>query len=196
MRKLSRILFAVATVAILALAFLSPSATVSAAPEVQRVGLVVDYVPNESISIVDKDGVQYDFTIAPDLKILPADRQTMLGVGAYVTIIAPNKVPGGKSIATGIVIHPKAPDGFKILAAPATPLSKDTPTASTEVSNATPVETATETPAGIETATPTPKGSETGTPVVTISAEQAQSIVKSFLEWLASIIRQLSTSSS
>ncbi|HXQ35392.1 MAG TPA: hypothetical protein VN843_15345, partial [Anaerolineales bacterium] len=81
-------------------------------PEVQRVGVVVAYSPGQSITIVDRRGNQYTFELASPLKIVPRHRADLLAPGAFVTIIAPNNVPGGKHIAVGIVIHPSIPPGF------------------------------------------------------------------------------------
>lgn len=89
MKKASLILLIV-----LALAMLTNMAYVEASPadqDVQRMGLVVAYTADQSITIVDRDGAQSTFTLAPNLKIVPAHRANMLGVGAYVTIIAPTE---------------------------------------------------------------------------------------------------------
>jgi hypothetical protein len=147
---------------------------------------------------VDKDGNPFTFSIAPNLKIVPAHRMDLLKVGAYVTIIAPNNVPGGKHIATGIVIHPQAPSSFPIPTFTFTPLPTNTATpteAPTETVTAT--ETSTETPTGsetpTETATVTPTATET--PAVTaLSQPASQSVVQSFIHWLASLLRQLMSS--
>src|SRR5512143_3687526 len=129
MKKVSLILLIA-----LAFAMLTNMAYVEASPasigsdqDVQRVGLVVAFTADQSITIMDRDGVQYTFTLAPNLKIVPPQRANMLGVGAYVTIIAPNNVPNGKSIATGIVIHPQPPASLPIPTFTFTPLPTDTP---------------------------------------------------------------------
>lgn len=83
-----------------------------AAPEVQHVGLVVAYTPGESITIADRDNDLYRFTLASPLKIVPPPRADQLGVGSFVTVIAPANEPNNKQTATGIVIHPSIPKGF------------------------------------------------------------------------------------
>jgi hypothetical protein len=76
------------------------------------VGSVTDYTAGQSITIVDRQGNQFTFDLDSPLKIVPAHRANLLGVGAFVTIIAPNNVPNGKHIAVGIVIHRGAPHSF------------------------------------------------------------------------------------
>jgi hypothetical protein len=76
------------------------------------VGSVTDYTAGQSITIVDRQGNQFTFDLSSPLKIVPAHRANLLGVGAFVTIIAPNNVPNGKHIAVGIVIHRGVPAGF------------------------------------------------------------------------------------
>jgi hypothetical protein len=95
MKKLSLFL-GVALVFTLLVNLTSAQASPNLDPEVRRVGLVVAYTEGQSITIMDKDGNQFTFALASPLKIVPAHRANMLGVGAYVTIIAPNNVPGGK----------------------------------------------------------------------------------------------------
>lgn len=195
-------------------------------PEVQRVGFIVAYTPNESITIVDRDGNQFTFAIAANLKIVPAHRADLLKPGAYVTIIAPNNVPGGKWIATGIVIHPQPPSSFPIPTFTFTPLPTLTPLPTetevpteiptetavmTDTPAETPTETMTETPTEtstvVETATETAPATETATvtetstptetetpAVTTLSQETSQSMVTSFMEWLASLFRQFLSS--
>ncbi len=111
--------------------------------EVQRVGIVVTYIPEQSITIVDQDGNPFTFELASPLKIVPEFRASMLATGAFVTIIAPNNVPGGKQIAEGIVIHPDIPNGFPIPTQTFTPSPTETPTATP--TEATPSETVTPT---------------------------------------------------
>src|SRR5689334_21592319 len=122
MRKITLILVSM-LVAALAISMTNVQASPISDPEVQRVGLVVAYTEGQSITIMDKDGNQFTFTLASPLKIVPADRANMLGPGAYVTIIAPNNVPGGKMIATGIVIHPQPPSSFPISSVTSTAVS-------------------------------------------------------------------------
>lgn len=97
-------------------------------PEVQRVGVVVAYSPGQSITIVDRHSNQFTFELASPLKIVPAHRAGMLARGTFVTIIAPNNVPGGKQIAVGIVIHPGVPRGFLAPSPTFTPVPSETPT--------------------------------------------------------------------
>ena len=186
----------------------SPASLVGPDNNVQRVGLVVAYTAGQSITIAGRDGAQTTFTLAPDLKILPPERANTLGVGSYVTIIAPNNVPGGKGIAVGIVIHPQAPASFPLPTATFTPLPTNTavPTETaiaTEVASETPTEAVvatetstgavTETPTGVETATETPTGEMTPTAtsiVASGSRTNPQNTLNSFIEWLASLFRQ------
>jgi hypothetical protein len=114
--------------------------------EVQRVGVVVAYISGQSITIVDRDGNQFTFELASPLKIVPAFRASLLAPGAFVTIIAPNNVPGGKQIAVGIVVHPGVPSGFPVPTLTFTPLPTETSTPTPFVA----------TPALTETLTPTP----------------------------------------
>jgi hypothetical protein len=215
MKKVSLILLIA-----LALAMLTNMAYVEASPasiesdkDVQRVGLVVAYTADQSITIMDRDGVQYTFTIAPNLKVVPPQRANMLGVGAYVTIIAPNNVPDGKSIATGIVIHPQPPASFPLPTASFTPLPTDTAVSTetalpTEVASETltetPTEVPSETPTTSETLTETPTSqgtaTETATPtetsgVTSLSQPNTRVAVTSFIEWLAGLFRQFLTKS-
>jgi hypothetical protein len=238
MKKLSLFLLIALAFASLA-SWTSAQASPSLDPEVQRVGYVVAYTAGESITIVDRDGVQFTFALASNLKIVPVHRADLLKPGAYVTIIAPNNVAGGKLIAAGIVIHPQAPSSFPSPTFTFTPLPTDTalPTA-TELPSETPTEvptetvvvteTPTETPTGVftetvtatetatetptematetatETATDTPTSTvevptdtptPTETPAVTVSSQtDTQSMVTSFMDWLASLFHQFVSS--
>ncbi|MGA9398323.1 MAG: DUF5666 domain-containing protein [Anaerolineaceae bacterium] len=87
-----------------------------------NVGLVTDYQPGVSITIACKDGQSYTFLLTPDAKILPAERLSLLVVGAYVTVISPRDVTTTDLIATGIVVHPAVPPGQHITPQP-TPTS-------------------------------------------------------------------------
>lgn len=82
--------------------------------EVQRVGLVVDYSPGETITIVDRNGDPYTFALASPLKITPDKRASQLKAGAFVTVIAPNNAPNNKQTAVGIVVHRGVPGCFPI----------------------------------------------------------------------------------
>ncbi len=207
MRKFS--LSVLTVLVLMAVGFISPTKTASAAPEVERVGLVIAYTEGQSITIMDQHGDQFTFELDSHLKIVPPDRAHLLAPGAYVTIIAPNNFHEGKSIATGIVIHPHIPEGFPVPTASFTPLPTDT-ALPTDVSSETPTAletveetvTATETLIGDETATETATSSteasteETPTPTETLtetSSPQADthSAVETLVDWLASIFRQL-----
>jgi hypothetical protein len=76
-----------------------------------NVGVVSDYQPGISITIISRDGVAYTFRLIPDAKILPEERLSLLVAGAYVTVISPRDVTTTDLIATGIVIHPAIPPG-------------------------------------------------------------------------------------
>lgn len=90
-------------------------------PEVRRVGLVVAYHPGDTITIVDRQGNEFEFELASSLRIVPRHRAHLLAPGVFVTVIAPNNTPGGKHIAVGIVIHPGVPPGFPVPPTPSTP---------------------------------------------------------------------------
>jgi hypothetical protein len=77
---------------------------------VHRVGTVTEYTEGESIMVEAKDGSTTTFKIAPDVKILPAERADSLKVGSFVTVISPRDVAGGEVIAAGIVVHPDKSD--------------------------------------------------------------------------------------
>ena len=205
MRK-NKILFvaalAVALLANLVLAQASPAS----AQEIQLVGLVVDYVPGQSITIVGQDGIQYQFELTSLVKIVPPELADTLKVDAYVTIIAPNKLSDGKNIASGIVIHPKTPEGLPTKNA----IGKDTTTAPTKVLEPTvenptkaPVFTATPTATPIETGTvvsetPTEKATPVGTVTETIKTttpakNPTPNITTSLIEWFKTLVHQLFT---
>jgi hypothetical protein len=73
---------------------------------VHRVGEVTAYEVGSSITVKDNNG-STTFQIAPDVKILPAERVEGLKVGARVTIISPRDPSGATSVAQGIVVHPE-----------------------------------------------------------------------------------------
>jgi len=77
--------------------------------KVHRVGVVTAYIAGQSITIQDKDGNTYTFTLNADTKLLPTERAGMLAVGSRVTIIAPRDPASGGFITRGIVIHPATP---------------------------------------------------------------------------------------
>jgi hypothetical protein len=151
---------------------------IQAQAEVQRVGFVVAYIPDQSITIVDRDGNPFTFELASPLKIVPDFRASMLAPGAFVTIISPNNIPGGKQIAEGIVVHPGVPTSFPIptftftpfpsqkMTPTATPfgatpsLTETTPTGTAFGSTPSPVKTSTAATTATKTAvnTPAPSG--------------------------------------
>lgn len=73
--------------------------------KIHRVGIVTEYTAGTSITIQDKDGNTFTFTITSDTKLLPAERADQLAVGSRVTIIAPRDPAGGGVTVKGIVIH-------------------------------------------------------------------------------------------
>jgi hypothetical protein len=77
--------------------------------KIHRVGTVTEYTAGVSISIQDKDGNTFAFTLTADTKLLPAERAGDLAVGSRVTIIAPRDPATGGVNVTGIVVHPDKP---------------------------------------------------------------------------------------
>ena len=162
-----------------------------------RVGLVIAYTPGDIITIMDRDGNQFTFTLAANLKIVPADRAAMLAPGAYVTIIAPNNVPNGKQIAVGIVIHPGVPNGFAKASSTSTAVPTQAVATATETALPTipSIETLTPTATaeGAATATATSAGSTSEIPAAGAaspgSSPQAQ--LASLLDVISSFLRQL-----
>jgi hypothetical protein len=203
MRKNKILLVAALAVALIANLVLVQASPASA-QDVQLVGMVVDYVPGQSITIVGQDGIQHQFELTSLVKILPPELAGTLKVNSYVTIIAPNKLSDEKNIAAGIVVHPKIPDGFPTKIASV----KDTMTAPTKVLEPT-VEDPTKVPAFTATATATPivtgtvvseMPTATATPVgtvtettttITSSKSSTPKITTSFIEWFRTIVRQL-----
>ena len=74
-----------------------------------RVGIVTAYSPGESITIEDKNGDTFTFSLNDDTKLLPPGRAETLAVGSRVTVIAPRDPASGGTLAKGIVIHPAVP---------------------------------------------------------------------------------------
>lgn len=196
MKRISLFVLSAVTLAMAAslmIALVGANASPELSPD--HVGLVVAYTPDQSITIVNKDGAEFTFTIAPDVKILPANLADQLGVGSYVTIISPNNPGNDGDVATGIVIHPQAPNGFTQPNPTETALPSETATAiatDTATETATVTETVTET----ETATPTEIGTEevpteTATATATgTAAANPQAAAQSFIEWLAALFNQ------
>jgi len=77
--------------------------------KIHRVGIVTAYAPGVSITIQDKDGNTFTFTLTGETKLLPAGRADQLAVGSRVTIIAPREPASGGVTVKGIVIHPAKP---------------------------------------------------------------------------------------
>jgi hypothetical protein len=77
--------------------------------KIHRVGTVTEYTAGSSISIQDKDGNTFTFTLSAQTKLLPTERAGELTVGSRVTIIAPRDPASGGVNVTGIVIHPAKP---------------------------------------------------------------------------------------
>jgi hypothetical protein len=169
---------------------------IEAQDNTSRVGLVVAYTVGQSITIMDRDGNQFTFALAADLKIVPSNRAGALAPGAYVTIIAPNNIPNGKQIAVGIVIHPGVPEGFP--AASQTPIPTET-TVTTATSVETPTSAETATPTEIIATTDTPTvtpavvgtTTETPTPGATSLGTFTQDQIAAILDALSSFLRQV-----
>jgi len=107
---------------------------------VHRVGIVTEYTPAVTITIMDKYGKTFTFLLTDQTKILPADRADKLVVGSFVTIICPRDVTGGSLTATGIVVHPANVEPTETVEGTYT----ETPTPTiTETPTETPTETAT-----------------------------------------------------
>jgi hypothetical protein len=160
----------------------------ASAQEVPPVGIVVVYVPGQSITIVDQNGIEHEYMLATSLKILPTGDPNSITVGKFVTIIAPANLDKGKQTAVGITVHPKVPDGWL-----KTPPAKETSVATEPV---TPK--ATETPTATATGTPigTPDGTLTDTPTPTATPKGGATVVttNTLIEWLRSLLQQLLTS--
>lgn len=176
MRKLNILLFVALAAAMLASFMFGQVGTVSA-QQVPPTGVVVNYLPGQSITIVDQSGTQHQYTISATVKILPPARANALAVGSFVTVIAPASLSQGKQVAVGIVVHPHVPPGWNVPSLSATPTMTSTAietfTASpTPIVVTTDTATATETPTGTQSATDTATATETptGTPLATDTA--------------------------
>jgi hypothetical protein len=77
--------------------------------KIHRVGVVTAYTAGSSITIQDKDGNTFTFTLTGETKLLPADRANQLAIGSRVTIIALRDPASGGVTVKGIVIHPAKP---------------------------------------------------------------------------------------
>jgi hypothetical protein len=204
MRKMNTLWFTALALALVATLTLNQVNT-AAAQNVPPVGVVVDYVPGQSITIVDQAGSQQEYMLSSSLKILPPGRANLLAVGSFVTLIAPNSISSGKQVAVGIVIHSQVPNGWNTPSLFAAPLS----TATSATFTATPTGTllATETVTATSTATETPMNTVTSTNIVAAAAVEAFTDTpaatatplggktapdpNSFIEWLRSLFRQV-----
>lgn len=208
MRKINMLLIIAITGALLASFIVGRVGTVSA-QEVPPTGVVVDYLPGQSITIVDQNGTQHQYTISSTVKIMPPVRANALAVGSFVTIIAPASLSQGKQMAVGIVVHPLIPPGWNVPSMTATPsptstaveTSTATPTGTTLVTDtATATETATDTPiaTSTETATATATSVETATDTPTATATPigggTTTSADGFIEWLQSLFQQILSS--
>jgi len=172
----------------------------ASAQEVQPVGIVVAYVPGQSITIVNEKGIQSEFTIDPSVQILPPEAANSLKVGSLVTIIAPASINKGKQIAVGIVVKTDVPEGSKILAPSGTPQVKDTaattgtPAAVNEKAlemSATPQVKDTAAPTSTLATTEPPKVLEHTTPTTNTKGDGTASKSNGLIEWLRTLLRQL-----
>lgn len=207
MRKTNILLIIALTLAMFASVTLT-QIPVASAQEVPPVGVVVAYVPGQSITIVDQSGMQHEYLLSPSLKILPPGSAISLAIGSFVTIIAPASLGDGKQTAVGIVVHPHIPIGWNVAILSATPLATGTaiasPTGTLTSETPTPTgtlatDTATETPTASETATETPPGvatfTDTPTPTATPGGGGTTISTNAFIEWLRDLFRQLLSSS-
>ena len=201
MRKTNIYLIIALAVALLASVTLNQVRAASA-QEVPPVGVVVAYVPGQSITIVDQQGVQHEYLISTSLKILPKDRANSLAVGAFVTIIAPASLGNGKQTAVGIVIHPHIPNGWNVPNMSATPLATNTPAGTftatptgtllaTETATATGTPVATGTATSTATATATIIGTDTPTATPTPMGGGVTVTTNTFIDWLRSLLRMV-----
>jgi len=206
MRKINTTLMVVVVVALLASLAVHQIDSVSAQTN-EPVGIVVEYMPEQSITIVDQSGNQHYYMLSASLKILPAGKARELTVGSFVTIIAPASLSAGKETAVGIVIHPHVPNGWKVPVFSATPLSTATsPSVETATSTATgelptesPTGTITDTPVVMETvtvtetSTATPEVILTETPTATaVTIDGSTSVTENaFVEWLRQLLQQV-----
>ncbi len=161
MRKINILLVIALAVALAASFTFGQVGTVSAqgwAPT----GVVVEYHPGQSITIVDEKGNHQQYMISSTVRILPPVRANAVEVGAFVTIISPASLNQGRQMAVGIVVHPHVPPGWNVGALTGTP-----PASGTAVETLT--ATAIGTPLASEAAT------ESGTQSVTATATAAES---------------------
>lgn len=218
MRKFNILLIVALAAVTLASITFSQVGTVSA-QQVPPVGVVVDYLPGQSITIVDQRGTQHQYTLASTLKILPAARANTLAAGSFVTIIAPASLTQGKEVAVGIVVHPHIPNGWNVPSLSATPtatgtaletftatatgtaLASETATATgtelaTGTATATGTQPAVDTATATATETPTTIGTPTDTPTPTAVpiGDGTNASADAFIEWLRSLFQQILSS--
>jgi hypothetical protein len=167
MRKLNILLIVALAAAMFASLAFGQVGAVSA-QEVPPTGVVVDYLPGQSITIVDQNGTQHQYTISSTVKILPSARANALAVGSFVTIIAPASLSQGKQVAVGIVVHPQVPPGWNVPSMSATPSMTST---AVETFTASPTGTflATDTAMATETPTVTQLATATDTATATVT---------------------------
>jgi hypothetical protein len=204
MRKTNIVLGIALTLAVLTGLTLNQVSGVSAQGD-SPVGLVIVYIPGQTITIVDEKGIQSEYGIDPSVKILPPEKASSLGVGSFVTIIAPASISKGKQTAVGIVIQPDVPKGLKIPGWAATPLVKDTAVSTlAAVTEPQKVLAVSATPIVKDTAAPTStptdltepqKVIEQTTPAATTKGGGTAPKTNAFIEWLRSLLQQLLTSS-
>ena len=197
MRKTNVLMIIALALALLASVAWNQGSTASA-QNVPPVGVVVAYIPGQSITIVDQHGTQHEYILSTSLKILPSGDANSITVGSFVTIIAPASHDDGKQTAVGIVVHPHVPHGWHIPSVTVTefPTETATPTGTITTETATPTSTETPTATSTSTETPPPLGTstETSTPTATPAGGTATSqTVDSFIEWLRSLFHQLLT---
>lgn len=193
MRKINLLLIIALTLAMVASVTLNQINTVSA-QGLEPVGVVVAYIPGQSITVMDQSGAQHEYSISPYVRILPPPRANMLRVGSFVTIIAPASLANGKQTAVGIVVHPQVPPGWKVQSLSATPLPTNQAAAT---ATATPTGTllATATPTGMATATAI--GTSTDIPTATATPTGGGTTINTnaLIDWLRALLRQLLASS-
>ncbi len=184
-------------------------------------GVVVEYNPGQSITIVDQKGNQQQYMISSNVRILPPVRANAVAVGAFVTIISPASFSRGTQMAVGIVVHPHIPPGWNVASGSgtppvtgtavesftATPIGTPLPSeTATEISTGTPLATDTATPTATvtqlvtdtATATETPVSVETQTDTPTATATPivggTAASTNALIEWLRSLFQQILTS--
>jgi hypothetical protein len=85
MRKINLLLIITLTLAIVASVTLRQVGTASA-QAVPPVGVVVAYVPAQSITIVDQQSTQHEYLLSTSVRILPPGGARSLGVGSFMIL--------------------------------------------------------------------------------------------------------------